>query len=90
VTRAIEDLVSRIDPAAFQARFGAGVEQLEQLVAAKTVTIASLMEIVPAGTVDPTSGLYNNTMYLMAVLLLVGLFANASMKPVDSSHYLKD
>jgi len=90
VTRAINDLVSRIDPAAFQAQFGAGVEQLDQLVAAQTVTIASLMEIAPPGTIDPTSGLYNNTMYLMAVLLLIGLVANATMKPVDSKHYIKE
>ena len=90
VVRAIEDLVSRIDPAAFQARFGAGIDQLDALMAAQTVTIASLMEIAPPGTVDPTSGLYNNTMYLMAVLLLVGLVANAMMKPVAARHYLKD
>lgn len=90
VARAITDLVGRIDPAAFQARFGAGIDQLDQLVAAQTVTIASLMEIVPPGTVDPTPGLYNSTMYLMAVLLFIGLVANASMKPVDRSHYLKE
>jgi len=90
VARAIEDLVSRIDPVAFQARFGAGVDQLDALVAAQTVTIASLMDIAPPGTVDPTSGLYNNTMYLMAVLLLIGLFANAGMKPVAAKHYLDE
>jgi len=90
VVRAIGDLVSRIDPAAFQARFGAGIDQLDALEAAQTVTIASLMEIAPAGTVDPTPGLYNNTMYLMAALLLIGLVANALMKPVAASHYLKD
>jgi len=90
VVRAIGDMVSRIDPAAFQARFGAGIDQLDALVAAQTVTIASLMEIAPAGTVDPTPGLYNNTMYLMAALLLIGLVANALMKPVAASHYLKD
>lgn len=90
VMRAIGDLVSRIDPATFQARFGAGIDQLDALVAAQTVTIASLMEIAPAGTVDPTPGLYNNTMYLMAALLLIGLVANALMKPVAASHYLKD
>ncbi len=90
VMRAIGDLVSRIDPATFQARFGAGIDQLDALVAAQTVTIASLMEIAPAGTVDPTPGLYNNTMYLMATLLLIGLVANALMKPVAASHYLKD
>ncbi len=90
VMRAIGDLVSRIDPATFQARFGAGIDQLDALVAAQTVTIASLMEIAPAGTMDPTPGLYNNTMYLMAALLLIGLVANALMKPVAASHYLKD
>jgi len=90
VARAIQNLVSIIDPADFQARFGADVEQLDQLVAAQTVTIASLMQIAPAGTVDPTSSLYNNTMYLMAVLLLIGLVANASMKPVDKRHYMSE
>ena len=90
VTRAITDLASKIDPADFQAHYGAGLDQLSQLVSAQTVTIASLMEIAPAGTIDPTSSLYNNTMYLMAVLLCIGLVANASMKPVDSKHYLPD
>jgi len=90
VVRAIEDLVSRIDPAVFEARFGAGIEQLDQLVAAQTVTIASLMEIAPEGTIDPTSGLYNNTMYLMAVLLFIGLAANATMKPVESKHHMQE
>ena len=90
VVRAIEDLVSRVEPAAFQARFGAGIDQLDQLVAAQTVSIASLMEIAPPGTVDPTSSLYNNTMYLMAVLLLIGLIANASMKPVDKKHHIQE
>ena len=90
VARAIEDLASRADPAAFQQRFGAGLDQLDQLVAAQTVTIASLMEIVPAGTVDPTPSLYNSTLYLMAVLLAVGLVSNALMKPVAKSHYLQE
>ncbi len=90
VTRAIADLVSKIDPAAFQAHYGAGLDQLSQLVSAQTVTIASLMEIAPAGTIDPTSSLYNNTMYLMAALLCIGLIANATMKPVDNKHYLPE
>jgi len=90
VARAIEDLASRVDPAAFQQRFGAGLDQLDQLVAAQTVTIARLMEIVPTGTVDPTPSLYNSTMYLMAVLLAVGLVSNALMKPVAKSHYLQE
>ena len=70
-------------------KFGAPVEQLEQLVYAKTVTIAKLMEIVPAGTIDPTPSLYNTTMYAMAGLLVIAFFANLFMKPVDKSHHFK-
>jgi MFS family permease len=90
VARAITDLAARVDPAAFQQRFGASLQQLDQLVAAKTVTIARLMEIVPAGTVNPTPSLYNSTMYLMAALLAIGLVANALMKPVHPRHYLQE
>jgi MFS family permease len=88
VVRAIEDLAAQVDPAAFQQRFGAGIDQLDQLVAAQTVTIARLMEIVPVGTQDPTSSVYNTTMYLMAVLLAIGLVSNAMMKPVDKRHHM--
>lgn len=90
VTEAIRDLVGAIEPATFAATFGAGIEQLDTLVAAKTVTIAKLMEIAPPGTVDPTSGLYNETMYLMAVLLFVALLANAFMRPVHPKHHMTD
>ena len=88
VTRAINDLVSKIDPNQFQTKFGAGLEQLDTLVKAKTVTIAKLMEIAPSGTLDPTPSLYNQTMYLMAALLLIALLANAGMRPVDPKHHL--
>ncbi|HIF51025.1 MAG TPA: MFS transporter [Thiotrichaceae bacterium] len=90
VKDAINDLVGKIDPALFQSTFGAGVAQLDQLIAAKTVTISKLMEIVPEGTIDPTSGLYNSTMYLMAVILFVALIANATMRPVSPKHHMKD
>ena len=89
VKNAIDDLVSKIDPSAFQAKFGAGVEQLQILIDANTVTIAKLMEIVPVGTIDPTPNLYNTTMYLMAVVLFIALLANAFMHPVDAKHYMK-
>jgi MFS family permease len=90
IARAIDDLVAQIDPATFAATFGAGVGQLESLIAAQTVTIPKLMEVVPPGTPDPTSSLYNVTMYLMAALLAVALVANALMRPVDPKHYLED
>jgi len=89
VTSAIRDLAAKVDPAAFQAKFGAGLEKLDQLVAAKTVTIAKLMEIAPAGTVDPTPSVYNTTMYAMAGLLVVGLIANMMVRPVHEKHHMK-
>lgn len=88
VNNAIDNLVSAIDPAAFQAQFGAGIDQLEALVASNTVTISRLMEIAPAGTTDPTSSLYNSTMVLMAALLAIALVSNALMRPVDPKHHL--
>ncbi|MBT8442871.1 MAG: OFA family MFS transporter [Gammaproteobacteria bacterium] len=89
-SNAIDDLVSRIEPASFAAAFGAGIDQLDSLVAGQTVTIAKLMEIAPAGTTNPTSSLYNPTMYLMAALLAIALVANALMRPVNRKHHLSE
>jgi len=87
---AIQDLVTKVDPAEFQRVFGAGLDQLDVLVEQKTVTIAKLMEVVPVGTVDPTSGVYNTTMYLMAALLGIALISNALMRPVDTKHHIRE
>ena len=90
VAKAIDDLVTKIDPAVFAESFGAGLDQLPALVQAKTVTIASLMDIAPAGTVDPTPNLYNSTMYLMALLLAIALVSNAFMRPVHPRHHMSE
>ena len=90
VDNAIKDLMTRIDPAAFRAQFGASVDQLQLLVEQNSVTIARLMEISPPGTVDPTSGLYNSTMVLMAALLAIALVSNALMRPVAAKHHIVD
>lgn len=87
---AINDLVAKIDPAAFADKFGAPVEKLNELLQAKTVTISKLMEISPSGTIDPTSSLYNTTMYAMAGLLVIGLIANALIREVDSKHHVQN
>ena len=86
---AITDLVAQVDPARFQEAFGAPVAQLNELVEANTVTIARLMEIAPAGTIDPTPTLYNTTMYAMAVLLVIAFFANLMVRPVGSKHHVE-
>ncbi len=85
---AIADLVAKIDPAVFQAKFGSAVSQLNELVAAKTVTVSKTMELVPAGTVDPTPSLY--TMYVMAALLVIAFFDNVTVRPVDAKHHVEN
>ena len=90
LTKAINDLASTIDPACFAEHFDAPLSQLNELVAQNSVTIARLMEIVPEGTTDPTSSLYNSTMVLMAALLGLALVSNALMKPVDSRHHMRE
>lgn len=87
LTAAINDLANHIDPADFEQQFQAPMSQLSQLVQAKTVTISKLLELCPPGTPDPTSNLYNSTMYVMAGLLAVAAVANACIRPVDASHY---
>ena len=86
----LNELVSKIDPAAFMDKFGAPMSQLEELVAAKTVTITNLMEIAPSGTIDPTPSLYNTTMYAMAGLLIIAFFSNLFIKPVASKHHVEN
>lgn len=87
---AIRDLAGEVDAAAFEAKFGAAVDQLDKLAAQNTVTLSNLMEIAPPGTPDPTATLYNSTMILMAGLLAIALVANFLMRPVDSTHHMDD
>ncbi|MGB6044258.1 MAG: OFA family MFS transporter [Pirellulales bacterium] len=88
--RAVEQLAAKVDPAEFAQTFGAPLQQLPQLLQQKTVTIAKLMELAPAGTVNPSSTLYNSTMYLMAALLIAALVANICVRPVDAKYHLPD
>jgi len=90
IRSAIDELIPSIDPAKFQNVFGAPVEKLEALVQSKTVTLAKLMEIAPAGTIDPTSTVYNSTMLVMAGLLTFALVANLLVRPVDPAHYFAE
>lgn len=89
VDKAVRELTVRVDPERFLQTFGASAEKLDQLMAAKSVTVSKLMEIAPEGTLDPTSSLYNTTMYAMAALLVIGFFANLAVRPVDERHHMK-
>ena len=88
--RAAVELAAQVDPEAFATKFGAPLAEFDALLASKTVSLSSLLEIAPAGTVDPSFTLYNSTMYLMAGLLIVALVANLLLRPVDQRHYLRE
>jgi MFS family permease len=90
INNAINDLAAKVDPQAFLDKFGASIDSLDELVTAKTVTIQNLLEILPPGTPDPTSQVYNKTMIVMACLLGIALIANFLVKPVNSKHHMKN
>ena len=90
INNAINDLAAKVDPQAFLDKFGASIDSLDELVKAKTVTIQNLLEILPPGTPDPTSQVYNKTMIVMACLLGIALIANFLVKPVNTRHHMKN
>ena len=57
---------------------------------AKTLTISKLMTIMPAGTVDPSPFLYNNTMYTMAGLVTLASAMHFMVKPVNTKYFEKE
>ena len=85
---ALEKLTVTVPPETFERTFGAPVGELDALVSAKTVTIARLMEIAPAGTVDPTPFLYDSTFYAMSGILGVAAVSNALITKVDPRHFI--
>ncbi len=90
VDDAILSLSQKVDPAVFQEKFGASIHNLQILIDAKTVTIPKLMELVPAGIVDPTPSLYNTTMYAMAFLLFIAFISNLTIRKVNSKHHVQN
>jgi MFS family permease len=86
---ATRTLAGIVDADDFVRAFGAPLGELDALVAAKTVTVTKLMAIAPAGTPDPSSTLYDSTMFVMAALLAIALFANWLVRPVDPRHHMR-
>jgi len=84
---AVEDLLSKADPAAFAERFRAPIEDAARLIEQKRVTITSLLEVCPPGTPDPTPFLYDTTMQTMAGVMAAATLTHLAMKPVDPKFY---
>lgn len=85
--QATADLLQRIeDPGVFEQAIGCSVddnEMIQTLMDAKTITIGRLMELTPAGTVDPTPFLYDSSCYVAAGLMGMSLISNILIKPID-------
>jgi len=88
-SKAITDLLSKVDPAMFSEKFGADISQAQALIETKTLTISKLMTIMPQGTVDPTPFLYNNTMYTMAGLVSLAAALHFMVRPVNAKYFEK-
>ena len=87
--RYFPDLLSKVNPDKFREFFGVDISQADALIEAKTLTISKLMEVAPAGTLDPSPFIYNNTMYTMAGLVGVGAALHFMVRPVDKKYFEK-
>ena len=90
VDNAIADLVNKISPEKFSEIYGDTIENLSLLVQQKTVTISNLMPHMPEGTINPSTTLYNSTMFAMAALLAVAFVSNLLIGPVNKKHHMKE
>jgi len=88
-TKAINDLLTKVDPNVFLTKFGVDVSNASSLIEAKTLTISKLMTIMPQGTIDPSPFLYNNTMYTMAGLVTAASALHFMVRPVDQKYFEK-
>ena len=87
---ALHDLTAATDPSSFLETFGAPTSDLQMLIDTKAITLQRLMEIVPAGTIDPTSGLYDTTLYSLAGVSAAAFLCNLMVTPIAAKHFVTD
>jgi hypothetical protein len=87
---AVADLSSQVPDADFEAAFMAPKEDIASLVEAKTVTINRLLELLPAGTVDPTPCLYDSALMVLSAGSLVALGTNMLLRPVHPDKHIRE
>lgn len=85
--QAIEGLAANVSPSQFQDTFQAPISDLSELVDAKVVTIARLMEIAPPGTPNPTVFLYDTAFYSVGGLVTIAALSNACLRKMDEKYF---
>lgn len=88
--KALDSLLEQVDPVQFQETFQHPLSQANELIESKTLTINSLMHIMPEGVADPSPFVYHNTMYTMAGLLFAASVAHSLIKPVDRKYFTRE
>ena len=89
----LSELVTDLN--SFKSRFGVESNEIKILIDRNAIDISTLVDFLrskqPATEVnDPTSTLYDTTMYFMSGLLLIGFLNNLLMKPVPSEKWTKE
>eukprot|EP01040_Poterioochromonas_malhamensis_P010003 gene10003-10869_t len=79
---AIQDLLQKVGAVKFESAFGVPIEQANELIATKTLTISKLLALAPPGTIDPTPHLYDMTMYTLGSMMVVGALSHYMVKPL--------
>lgn len=82
----MNDLLAKVDPATFQAKFGVPVSQAQELVASGTLSLPRLADLIP-NTADPSIFIYDSTMYSMSALMLLAFVAHGRLRPIDPKYF---
>eukprot|EP00811_Abedinium_folium_P032716 NODE_5739_length_1739_cov_8.095533.p1 GENE.NODE_5739_length_1739_cov_8.095533~~NODE_5739_length_1739_cov_8.095533.p1 ORF type:complete len:557 (-),score=156.45 NODE_5739_length_1739_cov_8.095533:68-1687(-) len=84
---AIEDILKVVDPAHFERAFHSPLANAPELLAARTVTLPKLVQILPPGYVDPTPMLYNSTFYMFSGVMVIAAISCQLVRPVAKKHF---
>ncbi|ETO06799.1 major facilitator superfamily MFS_1 [Reticulomyxa filosa] len=80
--QSIRELAQTIDSNTFVEHFGSPIQDIDKLIQTKTVTINKLLNIIPpdAHAIDPTPFLYNDTLYVMSIMMASCAAANFGVR----------
>ncbi len=77
---AIQDLAKLVDPVVFAESFGKTIDNLDVLLATKSINISKVLVLCPPGTIDPTPHLYDTTMYTLGTLMVTAFVTHGLVK----------
>eukprot|EP00462_Mataza_sp_D1_P017256 CAMPEP_0175156026 /NCGR_PEP_ID=MMETSP0087-20121206/21349_1 /TAXON_ID=136419 /ORGANISM="Unknown Unknown, Strain D1" /LENGTH=240 /DNA_ID=CAMNT_0016443341 /DNA_START=63 /DNA_END=785 /DNA_ORIENTATION=+ len=84
VNQGIRDLTALVDDSVFASTFGASKDELEVMIAGKSISISRLLEVAPPGTADPTLLVYDQALYIMAALQCTAFAGNLLLQPLPA------